>query len=341
MEHIKLFEQFLNEGVSDIVYHYTSHNAFVNIVKEDAFYGTLAIGTDSDLKLNRGKTYFFSTTRSKSQGFNLGQVRFTIDGRKLSQKYKGISVDYWQHSKNPNDYGSFADFKQYSKDEMEDRILLDSPEIKTAGKYIKEVHMILNSERGQFDENEMKAINQWSDKYSIPITVYDEAELGYGQVEKAFKMEKGGIPIKEFNVKLIQRDDTFSNTGPQGRIIGQIIALLEPDDEKARERLINQLDLSYIDIEKADIGISNKEYRQEIIDKLKKFVDYEIRDNVRLIKRGDVNVIPDWAQSVRSNLHNDRTNRERNIRKFIKMLTQDMRRYKTNDIAKYIEKKLT
>lgn len=128
----EIVKNVLNEVVSDIVYHGTSIIRLNSILKNNKFMSSVAVGTSSDKRVNKGRTYFFSIARSKTSNYlvKLGRNSciMVLDGQKLSQNYKGSSVDYWGPSWNDSD-------------EMEDRIFTEKPYIENALKYIEEVHI--------------------------------------------------------------------------------------------------------------------------------------------------------------------------------------------------------
>lgn len=135
----KLFEglRSLNETVTDIVFHYTLLDNFFKILTTDRFMTSVAFATFADKKLNKGKLYFFSTARTKTgaYGSNRGwqDVCLVLDGQKLSQRYKGVAVDYWGR-----DYGARSF-------ESEDRIITDKPFIEKASSYIIEAHLNMDN----------------------------------------------------------------------------------------------------------------------------------------------------------------------------------------------------
>lgn len=332
MKYIKLFESFVSEAVTDIVYHFTFPAAFRKIVKDDTFFATLALGTSSDARINRGKSYFFSTTRSKSQGYQGGPIKFVLDGRKLNQKYKSAPVDYWQRSMDPNDYADMNQFRDMHKDEMEDRLMLDKPEIKPAGKYVSEVHMKMDLKyESDFDTDEIEMILNWSKKYNIPIWVYDSSE-DWQKAEKNFMMQRNGVklsaemlkPASDLDIEMrqLQNDNAFSTT-----IIAKIIAILEPDDEKAREKLI---DLT-----------NARDYNEgRLVARLKKEIDEILRGSVRSrlgVTRSHTNEL---AMGLKSDMHNNRSSSSKVYREFFKLLTKDMRKYKETKLEDYLAKKL-
>ena len=95
-----LKEHILNEGISNIVYHFTSIDSLYGIVINNKFYLKSGIfGSGSDL--GGGKRMFYlSTTRNRNakEGYSfMGKtsVRITLDGEKLAQKYHGQPFNYW------------------------------------------------------------------------------------------------------------------------------------------------------------------------------------------------------------------------------------------------------
>ena len=126
--------KILSEGITDIVYHFTSLNNFLSIVKDNEFVLRPSNLTKKSEYNNNGYYYYFSTTRGKNgnEGYGMsveGTVRLTLDGRKLSQRYKGLPFDYWGPSWQKNT-------QSHEYDEMEDRILSNEPVIKNAINYI-------------------------------------------------------------------------------------------------------------------------------------------------------------------------------------------------------------
>lgn len=162
----------LNEGVSDIVYHFTSMRSLYNIFNTNRFMLTLTLGSKTDTKLNKGKFYYMSTTRSKSQGYKEGDVKLVLDGKALNQTQKGTQVDYWGYSKDRDNYTSNYDYLMaMNSNEMEDRIISDKGYIDNAIKYIKEIHLYNNIEfrREMYDYIISKA-----KEYNIPVYQYND-----------------------------------------------------------------------------------------------------------------------------------------------------------------------
>lgn len=132
------YKEYLAEAVTDIVFHRTNIHAALKILTQNKFRLTSAIGTASDKEHNKNRYYFLSTARSPMSSYiardpYAAEIYFTLDGRKLNQKFKGFAVDYWGPT-----------FRQHHPDkhEMEDRIVSDEQYIENAISYIKEVHLL-------------------------------------------------------------------------------------------------------------------------------------------------------------------------------------------------------
>ncbi|MDP3987022.1 MAG: hypothetical protein Q8P81_02235 [Nanoarchaeota archaeon] len=128
------WKKFINEATSDIAYHITSVDLLYKILKTDRFMTSIAKGRDSDEEQNKNRDYYLSLARSKMSKYfrnpSSFQTIIVLDGQKLSQKYKIVPVDYW----GPR----FPD-----SDEMEDRVLVNSPYIEKASDYIQEIHVVV------------------------------------------------------------------------------------------------------------------------------------------------------------------------------------------------------
>ncbi len=140
---IESWRKYMAEGISNIVYHGTTLGRMADIAKTNRIMTSGTFGSDSDEIGNKGKFYFLSTARSPlafKDGYPLvkdGKVRFTLDGRKLGQKYAGTPLDYWR------------DRTSGGKSEMEDRVVTDEAWIENASDYIKEIVVYLPIFKGR------------------------------------------------------------------------------------------------------------------------------------------------------------------------------------------------
>ena len=57
--------QVLNEGLSDILYHFTYIPHLRNILKYNKFATSTNLGSSADASKDKGKFFFFSTQRTK------------------------------------------------------------------------------------------------------------------------------------------------------------------------------------------------------------------------------------------------------------------------------------
>ena len=118
----------LEEGISQVVYHFTNTAALANILKTNKIMTSVAYGTSADADINKKKLYYLSLARSMTSTYTKsgrGAAVMKLDGRKLGNTYKGAPVDYWGPG--------------WSTDEMEDRIFTDKPYIEPADRYIEEI----------------------------------------------------------------------------------------------------------------------------------------------------------------------------------------------------------
>jgi hypothetical protein len=157
MVKIMNFGEFLNEGLSEILFHYTTLTAAVSIIHGNTF-ALLPVVTDEiDAKLNRGKMYFMSFTRSGTRsayeetkiGAIVGancSVRLVVDGVQLRSRVSGGPVKYT------------------GADEMEDRIFSDKRTVSGARKMLKEVHVYMSEKNYKGKEKDVNQVNDLKDE---------------------------------------------------------------------------------------------------------------------------------------------------------------------------------
>lgn len=126
---IKL-KHILTEAISDMVWHFTVPATALKIIEQNKF--ELSIGAGADTSKFAGKrAYFLSLARQKWGGYgDSKECRIQLDGRKLSQKYKGGAFDYW----GTGPKGS----------EFEDRLYSFEPSIPNAKNYIVQVDVFFD-----------------------------------------------------------------------------------------------------------------------------------------------------------------------------------------------------
>lgn len=145
------FREFLSEALSGDIYHFTHIESLEKILSTNKFLTSVAVSSDE--KGNRGKFYFFSIARSRTTHFisaipEFGAVMIILDSEKLNSRFKIVPVDYWGQQ-----------YKQRGESETEERVLTDSPYIKNAIDYIKEIHISFSmSEYTHVAKSEVESI---------------------------------------------------------------------------------------------------------------------------------------------------------------------------------------
>jgi hypothetical protein len=103
MKRINIVESQCNllmEGLSSILYHFTSLNHGYSICKDDKIYLQSAYAKDSD-NYDKKRKFYLSCTRignsqfGYSKKFSQGGVRVVLDGDALATRFKGKQVNYW------------------------------------------------------------------------------------------------------------------------------------------------------------------------------------------------------------------------------------------------------
>lgn len=160
------------EKLSSQLYHATSVDGALGILNSNQFKLSL-VTKQREREISSSKMYYFSTSRSRLGWYNSNaslyglRVMFTLNGEKLSHNYKGKAVDYWASTTDNN--------------EMEDRILSDSPYIDNAVSYITAIDIYFNAdELDDLDgDNKNKTRDLWklADKHGIPVNVYDDRDI--------------------------------------------------------------------------------------------------------------------------------------------------------------------
>jgi hypothetical protein len=135
-----LEETFLNEGLSPIVYHYTTAVTAKNILSTGEFQLSSTLGSVEEQYAPKGYPYFLSTTRSRRGGYHetIGDdaVLFVLDGKWYSSHYKAAPVDYWSN-RDPQK-------SHHRTHEAEDRIFSKDPTMSIKG--VTEIHIYVSPE---------------------------------------------------------------------------------------------------------------------------------------------------------------------------------------------------
>jgi hypothetical protein len=166
--------KMLNEGISDVVYHYTSGlEKGAKILEQNKFLASGGFTKDVESELGKGKLYYFSTARTAANAYTGTYpqgVIFKLDGRALGQKYKGVPLDYWATKKRSSKKAANPDPGETEGFEAEDRILLDDPYIEDADRYIDEIHFAIplyRFSKGMFDDKPTRKAESSIENYQM------------------------------------------------------------------------------------------------------------------------------------------------------------------------------
>lgn len=233
----KIFRKtLLKEGLTDIVYHFSAVGKAVGVLKDDAIKASPVYGEEQEFGNN--KFYFISTTstRDPKSGFanlikknDIPLACFNLNGRVINQRYKSVRVDYFSALRNSG--GEDAD---HYEDEMEDRVVMDDPELKPLSKYVLEIHVEYNDEIG---DRYYRYLHDKANKLNIPIYFYTEEKYFSSQnkdkavnIEEVISADKAG---EEDVIPAIQRKPQIGTK--------TLLALSIYDDDNLRETLKNNL----------------------------------------------------------------------------------------------------
>lgn len=200
-------EGVIDERISSVVYHFTNIPAFESIMRGDKFKLADNPLPDPELEpyaVNPEKySHFMSVARTRVQGYSRISrddymrplnVRFQLDGNKLSSNYKGKPFDYFAALQ-----GNAIKKNRY--DEFEDRIYHSDMYIPKAKSYITRVDVALDDEDVKSPGSRKILYNALKDTVSagIPLYLYKS--------DKDFTAQLRGIQVKNME----QLDKLISN----------------------------------------------------------------------------------------------------------------------------------
>lgn len=235
----------LSEGISPIVYHFTSHVNALNILNSGNFNLTASFKGDVEEKFAK-KLYFLSTTRSKQGSYHYGLkngVMFIIDGEKVNQRYKGSAINYW---------GTTG----MSGDEMEDRIHHHKPTLPIKDT-LKAIEIIVDLSDTNDPQTEVIAritylIYRFCKKKKIECIVYQDKNhfktsnrkyrLSHSEI---LKMKDGEIPDNRY----ARKRDAIEATNPNNYDLYNFLEIyyrdyenLSSEAKKLHDRINNYSD---------------------------------------------------------------------------------------------------
>lgn len=334
-------KEVLNEGLSNILYHFTYASSLISILKSNKFATSSNLGSTADSWKDKGRFFFFSTQRTKGMsGYARahGTVAIVLDGTKLNQTYKGFATDYWNWSKKRSDYQNIGDYTNaLQSEENEDRIVTNKPYIENANKYIIEIHVeVNNGERMTFLSKEgLVEIVALCAQYKIPVFFYNN--------DRDFKLQNKAraIPPDQFNLEPANKEGFYSNEKEGERelynakwffkkIAPAIIANNNINDGYNDER---------DEIEKLLRDMLDKGGESAQFDDLMAEINNKAK-NMDTSKGYGYSYADDEYRSMTAEIHNNRGNPSPYLRELLRMLINDMKKWKVSNLKDYFNKKL-
>ena len=296
----------LNEMLSGDVYHYTSPNAILNILKTNKINLSSNLGGAADQYGN--KPFFLSFSRTGS--FKLGygkkggdaKARIIFDGAKLNNRYKSMPVDYWGLK-------GTADINSRDSFEYEDRILSDKPTIDNALSYIKRIDMLIKDiERYPQYAIRFKQILELTNEMNIPAYVYSNEKDASSNTND----------INDFILNYNSGDSTPDNREDKffgdTDLISKIIAIVLYD-----EKYTNDSELFCNDVQ-AYVKDKNIQF------------DIDCNRTFETMRNLYYNPM-DFLSSITGNLHNlFKGGRDGGVREHVMLLVREMKKHKVQTV---------
>lgn len=286
--------KLLKEGTNrGEVYHYTY--AIKDILSSNKLNLSSNLGTSADKYSDK----FFFLSLSRTPGVNIGYGRFhssrlVLDGNKLNQNFKSIPVDYWGDKRGDVD-----------RSEYEDRIISDKPVIDNILKYIIRIEIVNEEPRNKrnFD------LLQLAKQKNIPIFFYKN---------KNDLLRKRNDVNNEVENTFGPHEDEYKSTWVNNYKdeLTKILTIVLYEDGITKDEELLKQKLSKI----------------TELHKLPELSLYDINKRMNEIKFSDWSK-EDFLNSLKADLHNYfKGGKGDNFREWIKILIDEMRRFKVQTI---------
>lgn len=240
--------EILTERVTDIVYRLIPITTALRDLKSNEFKLTPVFhDNNQDHFFMKNRLFYLSFGRTKSSGFTLlkktePRVIYVLDGRKLSQKYKGITVNY--------DYDdTFAPDPEDR--ENEDRIISNKPIIPNAVSYIKEIHVAVIISKTE--EDHIVALESMAKSKNIPIYFYIDDYRSFNILNK----NKASTSYKSIDTVDVDDLDLFDSNPVDITILNSLLKYYE--DQKP-SRIRNKLEADLKSISKSGMNYNIDAY---------------------------------------------------------------------------------
>lgn len=159
--------EFIQEGATGVLYHYTSVNAASNILQQGQFQLSISMGSVEQQYAPRGYDYFLSTSRVKSGDYahyvGSSAVMFVLDGHWLAQRYPVKPMDYWERAWLQSDGTRTR--------ESEDRVFSRSPAISIAP--VLAMHVLIK-EHHEYRSPQVRQLMIQAKTRNIPAYLYTD-----------------------------------------------------------------------------------------------------------------------------------------------------------------------
>jgi hypothetical protein len=218
----------ITEGVSPILYHVSQIGSVNGILTDNEIRLTPDFGTGAEKEHQpEGKIYYLSTARSKTGGYGYPVsnaqkqgAMVVFDGRALmADGYTGKAVDYWG-----------PEFRKLGKDEMEDRIFSKKPTIPNASKYIKEIHILFDTDN-EYAARNLKALGYKAKRLNVPLYIYDNQQaFALLNKNKAASVTTVNAPTDKLPLPGTDVEPRDWRSGPPRNYFGGWIELLKMND---------------------------------------------------------------------------------------------------------------
>jgi hypothetical protein len=316
---ITKFDNFLNEGITEVIYHRTYLSPLIRILKSGKILLSSSLHSPANSYDKRNFYLSFSRTKNTRLGYlSNAPVIIELDGKMLGTKYKGGPVDfnwvYLNKKTNPN--------TREESDEYEERIYSNKPYLENLNKYIKYIDIIVEN------IETISQIKATKTPLLDKIRVFNnKKDFSYGKNWKSiFEYEDTTEDTKEFDF-----DTKYLNFD----LLKDIIIVLLIGDKKIKDKeYVKNFFLKYINkfIDKSD-------KLKEIDDNRINSIIYDLPRKIEWINPNDRN--DEFIVRLINNIQMLSTSSRKNEISYevLELLSDEMIKYKVTTIGDLIRVK--
>lgn len=170
-------------SASQVLFHFTGIKNATTILVGKAQLTPTVIGSDTIVK----SQYFLSLTRSRMGRYHANSpqgVLFELDGKKLAQRFKFATVDYWQMNSTPR--------LRHDSNEMEERLLARVPELDLKP-YLTRICVV--APPSSLTPYSVRIFKMYSRKLGIPVEFYTDSK--HWQTSNKAKMVDASVLVRQ------------------------------------------------------------------------------------------------------------------------------------------------